>query len=709
MVMNNRIDFIRKHLLGKNNVSIFTGAGISCSSQLPLAKGLLEHVFDETMPTEIKQNKSYMLCIESFPFEAYIELMVSYTGNYDIFSIFDGDYQPNNNHFIACKMQHAGFLDKIYTVNFDMLYEKAFKQNSYDYKVLYKDKQFSDVNINDPKNNIIKLHGSAHDHDSMKFVLESITNKIKRTQRENAVKHMFAKDNHTIVIFGYSISDKFDITPAIERIMDKKTTVIFVNHSGDSFYITSNNNYDGNRPKAPRVYPFIEFPGYYIEDNTDAFMKDWYKLLFGTQWEEQPTKHVDKNLWFDKMEVFIESLNNESYKFYGTIYNRIGKYRQSIWCFEQIAQKSSHKDYAFACQQLAQIYNILDDQDKSTVYLDKAIVEAERQKNPFVKISCLFVKAEYEIKKGEYDFAVEIYRECYILACNAKLRDKAIQSLQGISYVLALVKDFENAYAVNEDAIQMASEEDDLWLLSDLYNNKADLLLKQNKFDESLIAIGYSIKLKNNLQDYPNLVLSEMTKGTILKNTKKFVEAESAYCEAEKICDKYGLTEIEPKIYYQEAVLNMTDGWQHPQKAMEKLQKAIPIFMKQGKIHEEGCSRIMLGQLYDYWRKCIAMQWGNFSTHISATETTRPLLLDFNVVPIYLDYKDINERLSNYNSEYEDSKEDTDKMNIFFKMYDFIKRLAHEELVQGLKLVKKTDIDYYQKVIAQYDNSSFSA
>lgn len=99
--MNNRIDFIKEHLLGKNNVSIFTGAGISCSSQLPLAKGLLEHIFDETMPGEIKQNENYMLNIDSFPFEAYVELMVGYTGNYDIFNIFNGDYQPNNNHFIA--------------------------------------------------------------------------------------------------------------------------------------------------------------------------------------------------------------------------------------------------------------------------------------------------------------------------------------------------------------------------------------------------------------------------------------------------------------------------------------------------------------------------------------------------------------------------------------------------------------------------------
>lgn len=707
--MINRIEFIKEHLLGKNNVSIFTGAGISFSSQLPLARGLLKYVFDGTFPDEIKQNENYKLDIESFPFEAYIELMVGYTGNYGIFNIFDGDYQPNNNHFIACQMQRNGYLDRIYTVNFDMLYENAFKQNSYDYKVLYKDEQFSDTNMNDANNNIVKLHGSAHDHDSMKFVLESITNKTKRTQRENAVKYMFAKANHTIVIFGYSISDKFDITPAIERVTNKDTTVIFVNHSDAPFYVTSNHNFDKNRPKAPREYPFIEFTGYYIEDNTDAFMKDWYKLLFGIQWEERPTKHVDENHWFNKMGNFNESLKKESYKFYGTIYNRIGKYSQSAWCFEKIAKDRLHKDYAFACQQLAQIYNILDEPDKSTTYLDKAIVEAEIQKNHFVKISCLFVKAEYEIKKGEFNHAIEIYRECYILASDAKLRDKAIQALQGLSYALALEKDYENAYAINEDAIRMASEENDLWLLSDLYNNKADLLLKQNKLDECLSAIDYSIKLKKNLQDYPNLVLSVMTKGTILKNTKKFKDAESAYSEAKEICDRHYLTEIEPKIYYQEAVLNMTDGWQHPQKAKEKLQKAIPFFMKQGKKHEEGCSRILLGQLYDYWRMCIAKQWGDLSTHISATEMTNPLLLDFNAVPANLNYNEIDERISIYNSEYKDSKDEADKMSIVFKLVDFFKRLANEELVKGLKLVKKTDIYYYQKVIAQYDKSSSPA
>ena len=43
--MTNRIEFIKDHLLSKNNVSLFTGAGISCSSQLPLAKGLLEYIF----------------------------------------------------------------------------------------------------------------------------------------------------------------------------------------------------------------------------------------------------------------------------------------------------------------------------------------------------------------------------------------------------------------------------------------------------------------------------------------------------------------------------------------------------------------------------------------------------------------------------------------------------------------------------------------
>lgn len=126
--------------------------------------------------------------------------------------------------------------------------------------------------------------------------------------------------------------------------------------------------------------------------------------------------------------------------------------------------------------------------------------------------------------------------------------------------------------------------------------------------------------------------------------------------------------------------------------------------MKQGKIHEEGCSRIMLGQLYDYFGKCIAMQWENSSTGISASEMTSPLSLDFNAAPINLDYKEINERLSNYDTEFENSKEDVDKMKIVFKLVDFFKRLANEELVKGLRLVKKTDIDYYQKIVVQYND-----
>lgn len=76
--MTNRIDFIRKHLLGKNNVSIFTGAGISFSSHLPLANGLLDYIFNKTMPEEIKQDKNYMLSTDSYPFEAYINNSIRY-------------------------------------------------------------------------------------------------------------------------------------------------------------------------------------------------------------------------------------------------------------------------------------------------------------------------------------------------------------------------------------------------------------------------------------------------------------------------------------------------------------------------------------------------------------------------------------------------------------------------------------------------------
>lgn len=62
--------------------------------------------------------------------------MIRYTGDYDIFIIFKGKYVPNENHIFAAKMLGKCLIERIYTVNFDLLYETAYKNISKEFQAI---------------------------------------------------------------------------------------------------------------------------------------------------------------------------------------------------------------------------------------------------------------------------------------------------------------------------------------------------------------------------------------------------------------------------------------------------------------------------------------------------------------------------------------------------------------------------------------------
>lgn len=51
------------------------------------------------------------------------------------------------------------------------------------------------------------------------------------------------------------------------------------------------------------------------------------------------------------------------------------------------------------------------------------------------------------------------------------------------------------------------------------------------------------------------------------------------------------------------------------EKAYKLLKEAIPLFVQQGKIYYEGCSRILLGQFYECMSKGIIAQIKRFGLH----------------------------------------------------------------------------------------------
>lgn len=714
-----RYTFICDQLKDKIGISIFAGAGVSFASKLPLASTLLDFIIQAIMPKAIVDKEDFRLSINSMPFEAFIGHMVGYTGNYDIFNIFQGDYVPNENHIFAAKMLEKGFIERVYTVNFDLLYETAYRNTSKDFQILYNDEHFTNENLSNKDNKIIKLHGSVHDIDSMKLVLNSITNKHKRSLRANAVEYMFNKENKIIIVFGYSNSDIFDITPVLDSMINKNTTVIFIDHKyGKEFTLCKNSEVilDHNGENGPRRYPFSNLPGFYIQDNTSDFIKQWYKIVFNKDMDFISNNDESSNQeWQKGLKNFIASLLNVRDKFLGTIYNRIGKYDQAVWCYKRLTDNPFHEDYAFACQQLAQIYNLKGDDEKSDKYLDAAIDKVKGLKNLtkneqmkgeiFILIGCLFVKAENCFKSGNYDDAISLYNDCLILASDAKFQDREIQCWQGLSYAYAAKQNFQESSNAIEKAIDIASEEDDLWILSDLYLNKSELIQRQGNFKGALLLIDKAIDLKIKLQDYPNLIMSLINKGTILKNDKQYEEANNAYNLAEQYIDSHNLTEELPRLLYQKAILYQQNGYIDNVKSYKLLREAIPLFVQQGKIHYEGCSRILLGQFYEFMCKGIIAQIKNIGLQQNEIFDTvsfldRPLKVDFDITPMNLSEKEIDEKFENMNIDKAETM--SDKLGILINMARFTKEMALEEIVKGLNLVRKTDLNYYNNVLKRY-------
>mgnify|MGYP001810103704 CR=1 FL=1 len=273
--MQNFISRILNSDVSTNNISIFCGAGISMNSGLPTANGLLKEIFNGIGADEYINIDDI---IKKLPFEAIVERMVDYTQNNDILTFFaDNSLQPNSNHHFIVKMIMDGFVERIYTPNFDLLFEKVAKGYSKLFTVLHKESEFTNHNLNDKNVKLIKIHGSAHDIDSMKITLKSVANKTQIEARNNVISNAFDSGKPQVIVFlGYSCSDFFDIVPAIQSIKNSNTEIIFVQH-GDVYKENDINKLE----KIKEVEnPFKQFSGTYIEISTDDFIICWYRDFY---------------------------------------------------------------------------------------------------------------------------------------------------------------------------------------------------------------------------------------------------------------------------------------------------------------------------------------------------------------------------------------------------------------------------------------------
>ncbi|MCL2722224.1 MAG: SIR2 family protein [Treponema sp.] len=270
---------IINNLLNKK-IAIFAGAGISYASGLPTVEAFYENFlpkfYDENDADYLKK----LIKHGNIPFERVMEHIFSYTGNDSIMDMF-ANGEPNTLHNILAQMISNGWAAELYTTNFDCLIEQAFEANGLmkkHYGYFYDEKGFAKLSKSTYSKNVIKIHGTIDNKESIRTTLETITSNDNLTKRKPPVERLFSNGSHDVVlVLGYSFSDKFDINEFIKKLNINKTVIIISHKNGQ---IESNDIQSLADKKNDDIFGGKNIDGWTINIDTLYFMSELCKTKY---------------------------------------------------------------------------------------------------------------------------------------------------------------------------------------------------------------------------------------------------------------------------------------------------------------------------------------------------------------------------------------------------------------------------------------------
>lgn len=234
--VDSMVERIAERLRRPAGTAVFCGAGISFHSGLPVVHQLVPALLDILNLDDMQRIALWSTSDGlAMPFEAFIETLQQYTPLEPLFEIYAAG-RPNTTHRLIAKWMRQGSVQTVCTTNFDLLIERALKdegwQEGRDYDVLYTEDQFERLEYGSTRPRLIKIHGGLQDPDEMAITLKQVAAETLVPGRRQVVEHLFASGQHSsVLILGYSSSDIFDISPLIEGIEEEGKEVIYIEHS----------------------------------------------------------------------------------------------------------------------------------------------------------------------------------------------------------------------------------------------------------------------------------------------------------------------------------------------------------------------------------------------------------------------------------------------------------------------------------------------
>ncbi|KIA86484.1 tetratricopeptide repeat protein [Flavobacterium sp. AED] len=570
--------------------AIFCGAGISFNSGLPLVNDLLKYILKLIEVNNIDADK---LLQSNLPFEAFIQTLTEEASVDDILEIFSKG-EPNTNHDLIAELLNLGYVKTVLTTNFDTLIERSLIKigltEGTNYQVFSTEKEFENIEWQSDIIKIIKIHGCISNTKEMAITLELVARRTINQHKSNLISSFFSSTiNPNLLIFGYSCSDLFDISPIIESVADNKSQITFLEHHSSDTEIKSE-----DISLKDFKNPFQDYIGKRIYFHTDEFTKQIWKSTFSKPYELKRfeiswKENIDK--WLQEAAVYSSGMKNQ---ISARLFYDIGEYSLSIKLWEQglsIAQKENNLVFFYA--QLGNIGMALNAIGKFTdakKCLEESVKACREIVNIQGEISQLQALGNIYRNLREFDNAIESLNKAVSLA-EKNESDSLCSSLGNLATVYNQIEDYDNAIKILQKGLVIALVTGSKQSEGSMLTSLGIAFFQKGNIDKAVNFVMESIKVTRQIGDRRGECMSLHNLSNFCLQIKDYENCFKHSKNGLEIAKEIGIRPSEAAAYYNIGTCYFFKGEQ--ESAIFHLKKAIEIYTEIfGENHSHTASAI---------------------------------------------------------------------------------------------------------------------
>jgi tetratricopeptide (TPR) repeat protein len=492
-------------LLKGKKLFVFCGAGISFNSGLPLANDLVSVVFDHL---KLSSSEKEIMWQAKLPFETIAGTLADEASSLGFLDMYRGG-QPSQAHHFLAGLAKKGFIKLIVTTNFDTLIEQALELaglSKMDYEFYTDEMTFGKIDWATPKLILVKIHGSIDAKGQMAVTLKKISQAPLTLGRKEVIDRMFGPGCEGVLVFGYSFSDVFDLSPQIAALPANKIPIFIIAHQTGIV-----------KPLVRRAaldtrLPFLHFANAkVIEIDTNLFISAVATACLNRAMPvAKPNANDWKSItarWFSKMGEMNATLLDSTA---GRLFYLAGNFPLSLEKYQQALSKTGNPEQS--CEQWANL----------------GIVKKEL---------------------GDYDDAIDSLLKAKALSMNLKGKHHQISVLNNLAYTYGAKGDHGTQLELQQASLAMAIKAKNKELTAINYNNLGISFGALKRYDEAENCFNRSFALMESLGFIQWKARTINNMGIVRRKQGQLTQSLELHEEARLLAVKLGFTDEECLAY----------------------------------------------------------------------------------------------------------------------------------------------------------------